>query len=133
MTDKRVLDRSELTEELMARVDDFTKIGEVFSFVESSLMLQNDMSRPVYVFEVEPDISKEDVKYINDAMSQVGVSCVLMPKKMIGYVGEVNSSSMGVRNVQAEIIGLREGAFDGLEDGDEPGRVEGSTRDGDAV
>lgn len=107
--DKRVFTREELTRELMSRVDDFTAIGGVFEFIDSALRLQNDMTRPVYIFEVDPDISKGDIDYIDEVMSQLGIACCLIPRKMIGYVGEMDAESAGVRNVKADLLGLKEG------------------------
>jgi len=126
---KRVMTREELASELMSRVDDMTKIGPVFEFIESVLKLQNDMSRPVYIFEVDQDISEKDVAYIDDVMVQLGVACCLIPRKLMGYVGEVDSQSFGVRSIKADILGLREGVvIDGLGVRRELGRLQDEER-----
>lgn len=106
---RRVFTREELTRELMSRVDDFTSIGGVFEFIDAALRLQNDMTRPVYIFEVDPGISRDDVAYIDEVMSQLGIACCLIPRRLIGYVGEIDAESAGIRNIKADLLGLREG------------------------
>lgn len=118
--DKRVYTRDEFTELLIERVDDVTKIGGVIEFVESVLKLQNDMARPVYILEVCEGLVYDDVAYLDDVMNSIGVACVLVPKGMVGYVGEVDSKSFGVTNLQTDILGLKEGAVIPVGQDDEP-------------
>lgn len=118
--DKRVFTRDEFVEMLMERVDDVTNIGGIVAFVDSVLKLQNDMSRPVYVLEVEDGLTSADVSYIDDAMSSAGVACVLVPKGMVSYVGEVDSASFGTTNLKADVFNLKEGVVIPVGQDDEP-------------
>lgn len=111
--DKRVFTRDEFVELLVSRVDDVTEIGGVIEFVESVLRLQNDMSRPVYVLEVPSGLVRDDIEYIDNIMTSIGVACVLIPSGMVGYVGEVDGSSFGVTNLQTDVLGIKEGAMAG--------------------
>lgn len=99
-SDKRVMTRDEfqsyIVEKARENGSDPMAVGKTVRFVESVIKLQNDYSRPVYVFEVSPDISRADVSYIDDAMKSVGVACVLVPSKSMRYVGEVDAESFGV-------------------------------------
>ena len=85
-------------------------VGKTIRFVESVLRLQNDFTRPVYVFEVSPSISKGDIAYIDDAMRSMGIACVLVPNGLMRYVGEVDSESFGVKNYMDEYVN---GVYDG--------------------
>lgn len=106
--EKRVFTRDEFVSMLMDVVDDVSVIGESVMFVESVLRLQNDMSRPVYILAVDPDISVDDIKYIDGVMVALGVACCLVPRGVFDYVGEVDSESFGVRNMQLDVWGLKE-------------------------
>ena len=105
--DRRLMSREEFGAFLVERADDVTKVGKVMKFVESALRLQNDMGRPVYVFEVDPGIARSDIHFIDQTMKSLGVACVLVPRKLIGYVGEVDSETMGVVNYQEEFLGIK--------------------------
>lgn len=115
---RRVFTREEFVAELMCRVDDVTDIGPAMSFVESVLRLQNDMGRPVYVFEVSGGITADDIALIDESMHAMGVACVLLPKRKIEYIGEVDGGSFGVRGLMEDVIGLKEGVIEyGQNDG----------------
>ena len=103
-TSKRVFSRDELVELLVERADDVTKVGKVLKFVESALRLQNDKSRPVYVLEVKPNVTLDDIELLDVAMNQLGVACVLIPSGVVSYVGEVDSESFGRENVMDELV-----------------------------
>lgn len=119
--DKRVFTRGEFVELLLDRLDDVTEIGGIVMFVESVLKLQNDMSRPVYVLEVCDGISYDDIAYIDSVMNSAKMACVLIPKGMVEYVGEVDSDSFGVTNMKRDVLGLKEGVVIPVGQDDEPG------------
>lgn len=102
------MSRDEFLELIVSRADDVTKVGEVMRFVESVFKLQNDMSRPVYIFEVDQDsMTSEDLALLDMSMNSIGIACVLVPKGIIGYVGEVTSESYGQQNIRTELLGVR--------------------------
>ena len=105
--DKRVFTRDEFASLLMERSGDVTKVGGVMAFVESVLKLQNDMTRPVYVFQVKDGITSDDIAMLDMEMEALGVACVLIPAGTLTYVGEVTSESYGQRNLRTEVFGIK--------------------------
>lgn len=100
-----LLSREELMEELTARMDDPVDVGNMVRFVEGAFRLQNDVSRPAYVLEVSDGISPDDIRYVSTALAQLGVCAVLVPPRMLEYVGTVTPREMGVDNVRSDIWG----------------------------
>lgn len=86
--------RDELVRELSERVSDPVDIGRVTGFVSRAFRLQNDIGRPVYIFEALGTPTREDVSYLREVMSELGVCCALVPARMLGYVGKVTCDSM---------------------------------------
>lgn len=97
--------REEFIEELMSRADDVVDVGRMVNFVEGAFRLQNDVSRPAYVIEVSDSVTADDIEYVSAALSQLGVCAVLVPPKMLRYVGTVTPREMGVNNVRSELWG----------------------------
>ena len=127
MNDKRVLSREEMTELIVERSGDVTKVGPVMRYIDAVLRLQNDMSRPVYIFDVDPNISEKEIRYIDDVMRSLGVACCIVPRGMLGYVGEATSESFGVRNIKQDVFNLREGVVIPV------GQDDGSWNDGGGI
>ena len=105
--DKRVLTRKEFMALLYERYENVLDIGESIKFVECVLRLQNDMSRPVFVFEVSSSITPDDIEYLDMVMNSVGIACVLVPSGLMSYAGEVTSESFGVSNFKRDFFGMR--------------------------
>ena len=95
--------REEFASYLLERADSVLDVGKVIRFVESVLKLQSDVSRPVYIFEVERDISQEDIELIDRTMASLKVACALVPKGVMTYAGEVDSESFGQKNMVDEV------------------------------
>lgn len=134
--EKRVLTRGDMTELLMERTDDVTLVGPVMRFIDSVLRLQNDMGRPVYIFDVDPSISDDGISYIDDVMRSLGIACCIVPRGTLEYVGEATSESFGVRNIKQDAYGLNDGTVFGIGQddgaGDDDAGVPDSKRGGDA-
>lgn len=104
-----VLNRDELSDVLSEVSDDPVDIGRIINFVSRAFMLQNDIHRPAYVFEVEDGVSKDDVEYLNKAMTELGVCAVLVPKGALQYVCTLTPESMDVKNLKTIVWGLDAG------------------------
>lgn len=92
-----VLSREGFTRVLMDRLPDGKrKIGRAIDWVESALILQNDVGRPVYVLEVSGDTTSDDIAYIRQLMEEAGCVACLVPSGILGYVGMVSASSFGI-------------------------------------
>lgn len=97
--------REEFIEELMSRTNDVVEVGRMVNFVEGAFRLQNDVARPAYVIEVTDDVTPDDIEYVSTALSQLGVCAVLVPPKMLRYVGTVTPREMGIDNIRSELWG----------------------------
>lgn len=100
-SDKVVYDREEFTRYLADRVEDKVDIGRMIGFVEGAFVLQNDVGRPAYIFEVDPSIAVGDIEYVQRAMQSIGACAVLVPTGMLRYAGRVTPESMGVENIRS--------------------------------
>ena len=105
--------REEFESYLLERADSVLDVGGTLRFVESVLKLQSDSSRPVYIFEVDRDISQEDIALIDRTMASLRVACALVPKGVIRYAGEVDSDSFGQKNFADEVRDALIGGGDG--------------------
>lgn len=108
-----MLTREEFESYIVSRASDVTKVGSVMRFVDGVFQLQNDRSRPVYIFEVGSGISEGEVALLDAAMNQLGVACVLVPSGIVRYSGEVTADSFGTRSLADELMG----SYWGLERG----------------
>lgn len=108
-----MLTRDEFLSLIVSRSEDVTKVGEVMEFVESVLKLQNDMTRPVYVFQVRDGITSDEITMLDRAMEAIGVACVLIPSGTLRYVGEVTSDSYGQENLRTSVYGIKDNAHMG--------------------
>lgn len=113
MSEKEVvLSREEFAEYLAQRLEEPTDIGRIMRFVDNAFLLQNDVGRPAYIFEVDGDVSAEDIKYVRDAMQSLGVCACLVPKGLLRYAGTLTPESVGTSNIKTVLYG-RKGGEDG--------------------
>ncbi len=107
-----VMNREEFAAYLAQRLDEPTDVGRMMRFIDNAFLLQNDVGRPAYVFEVDRDVSSEDVKYLQDAMKSLGVCACIVPKGLVRYAGTLTPESMGDSNIKTVLYG-RKGGEDG--------------------
>ena len=107
-----VMSREEFAAYLAQRLEEPADIGRIMRFVDNAFLLQNDVGRPAYVFEVDRDVSKDDVEYLQEAMRSLGVCACLGPKRIIRYAGTLTPDSMGDSNIKTVLYG-RKGGEDG--------------------
>lgn len=88
--------RDQLVEYLYKTVD-FDDIGKVTDHVQKVMLLQNDISRPTYVIEVNDDLSSSDIGVLASAFREAGVSCVLVPTNTVKIVAQVTHDSMDIK------------------------------------
>lgn len=117
------MSREELFHFLVDNVESPEEIGAYLTSVDQILLLQNDVRRPAYIFQMEHPLSQNTVDYLQTCMTNLGVCACLVPSKVITPVGKVTPESMGDRNIK-EIIYSVEGAKDGGQE-DGAGAVDG--------
>ena len=76
----------------------------MISDVENAFIFQNDVGRPAYLLEVDPDIDQEVINYLHECFSQMTVCACLVPRGTVSYAGTVTPDSIGVRNVKTELF-----------------------------
>jgi len=101
-----VLSREEFTSLLQERLDSPSDIGRAVTFVEGALTLQNDMGRPVYILEVSPECTPEDIGYIHEAMTEMGTAAVLLPPGAVRPVAALTPESMGITNIKERLFSV---------------------------
>ena len=96
--DKVVLSKDEFVRVIAEHSDVPSDISRIMKYVESVFVLQNDESRPAYVFEVDLDnIDDEHLVILDRGLKYMKVTAILLPKKSITYLGEVTPQSLGIK------------------------------------
>lgn len=99
-SDNVVMSREEFTDYLLERLDDPSEIGRVIGFIDGIFKVQNDIGRPVYIFEVDKNLAVRDIEYLQKALTSLGTAACLVPSGIMSYSGQVTSESFGVKNIQ---------------------------------
>lgn len=90
-------DKEQLVDYLLAN-GSFNDVGRVLEHIKNVMILQNDISRPTYIIEVDTNLTKENIGVIASSLRTVGVSAVLVPVKVLNVVAQVTPDSLGVEN-----------------------------------
>lgn len=90
-------DKEQLVDYLLTN-GSFDDVGRVLEHIKNVMILQNDISRPTYIIEVDANLTKEDIGVIASSLRTAGVSAVLVPVKALNVVAQVTSDSLGVEN-----------------------------------
>lgn len=86
--------RSEFVNYLAESLEDVSDIARYMMFVESVFAFDNSLGLKVYVLEVDDSVTAEDIKYLNDAFLEIGVSACLVPKDMLKYKATLTEESI---------------------------------------
>lgn len=90
-------DKEQLVDYLLTN-GSFDDVGRVLEHIKNVMILQNDISRPTYIIEVDANLTKENIGVIASSLRTVGVSAVLVPVKVLNVVAQVTPDSLGVEN-----------------------------------
>ena len=90
-------DKEQLVDYLLAN-GSFNDVGRVLEHIKNVMILQNDISRPTYIIEVDANLTKENIGVIASSLRTVGISAVLVPVKVLNVVAQVTPDSLGVEN-----------------------------------
>ena len=90
-------DKEQLVDYLLAN-GSFNDVGRVLEHIKNVMILQNDISRPTYIIEVDANLTKENIGVIASSLRTAGVSAVLVPVKVLNVVAQVTPDSLGVEN-----------------------------------
>lgn len=90
-------DKEQLVDYLLAN-GSFDDVGRVLEHIKNVMILQNDISRPTYIIEVDANLTKENIGVIASSLRTAGVSAVLVPVKVLNVVAQVTPDSLGVEN-----------------------------------
>lgn len=104
-----VMNREEFASYLSERLEEPSDIGRMIRFIDNAFLLQNDVGRPAYVFEVSREISREDVEYVQEAMRSLGVCACIVPSGIIRYEATLTPESMGDSNIKTVLYGRKAG------------------------
>jgi hypothetical protein len=90
-------DKEQLVDYLLTN-GSFDDVGRVLEHIKNVMILQNDISRPTYIIEVDANLTKENIGVIASSLRTAGVSAVLVPVKVLNVVAQVTPDSLGVEN-----------------------------------
>lgn len=90
-------DKEQLVDYLLTN-GSFDDVGRVLEHIKNVMILQNDISRPTYIIEVDATLTKENIGVIASSLRTAGVSAVLVPVKVLNVVAQVTPDSLGVEN-----------------------------------